>query len=1017
MKPITLKMTAFGSYCGTAEVDFTKLYDNGIFLITGKTGGGKTTILDAMCVALYGKATGSERAKEWRQLRCNNAPSSVDTELEYIFSIGGTQYKLYRRWHLPNSKKGEPQLKEAESACYLRPDGEDEWELIASGSAKVVGEAAEEILKLTQTQFVKVIMLPQGEFRELLTASSDEKEAIFQKLFDTGRWERLTARISEEYRAVEKQCSEHTSRKEIALKSAECANADELQAKTAQTKGALTELQTQAEANTLQAAQTAAALKAAEDTAALFAELNIQRAALDKLTAQSDKFGAIESKLRQSRQLRGVLPQFNLQKAAKAQELKCVQTLTAAEQSAQCAAAALEKAKQDCQQLPALEEKRRQLLSAASSLNELAESRAPYAAAVQKLQSVETALKAEEARLAQLLQTKTDAEGRIAKGSEYVEQCHAASRALAEATEFFHQTEQLFHVASEWEEKNAQLTLLTQKREQSEKNISHLEQELASRQAIARAVEQAILNDTAYSLAVNLAEGAPCPVCGSVHHPTPAQPSDSTPTAAELEQCRQRADQCAQKLETARATHFSLNTEYDVLRQSAEQLQQKAGGGFEKTSSQLKTELDAAEQRVKQLRALSAKTESAQKRLSELNDQLAANVRDIESANTNINNCNIQITAAKQTIDSLTERLQARGIGNFEELDKALSQVKRDMAAIDRQINALNDAHAAASSNDSRTHATLTAAQGNLEAARLDLAARQTEFRARCAELGIAEDTDIEGGVLGEKIEAEYERELSAYRQQLAFAQRRISELSASLNGKEPPLLDELRAANAAAIEAGQEIARQSGQLTSRLQFLEDTAAAVSREQAALAGLEQRYDTARRMNQLLSGQNEARTPIHQYVIGIKMDEVIMSANLYMTRLTKGQYAMKRKESTGGRAKHQGLDIEIIDSSAGRVRSVSTLSGGELFLASLSLAFGLSDVVQSFAGGIHLDSLFIDEGFGSLDSETLDTAMDAITQVRENKLLGIISHVSELKERIPCGIEVIKTNDGSVLKIR
>lgn len=1017
MKPIYLKMTAFGSYCGAAEVDFTRLYDNGIFLITGKTGGGKTTILDAICVALYGKATGSERAKEWRQLRCSNAPSSVDTELEYIFSVGDTQYKFYRRWHLPNSKKGEPQLKEAESACYLCPNGSEDWEIVASGSAKAVNDAAEDILKLTQTQFVKVIMLPQGEFRELLTASSDEKEAIFQKLFDTGRWERITARISEEYRAVEKQCGEHTNRKEIALKSAECANMDELQAKTAQTKAALTELQSQAEANTLQAAQTAAALKAAEDTAALFAERNTQRAALDKLTAQSDKFGQIESKLRQSRQLRGVLPQFNLSKAARAQEVKCMQALTAAEQSEKTAAAALEKAKQDCRQLPALEEQRRDLLAAASGLSELAESRVPYAAAVQKRQSGEASLKAEEDRLSRLFQAKADAEGRIAKGSEYLEQCHAAGRALAEATEIFHQTEHLFQLTAEFEDKSAKLTSLLKDIESSQNNIKRLEQELASRQTITRTAEQAILNDRAYSLAVNLSEGTPCPVCGSLHHPIPAQPSAATPTAAELEQYRQSADQCAKELEAARTVHSSLNTEYDVLRQATEQLKQRAGGSFDKPSAALKAASDAAKERVANLRALSGKTESAQKRLNALNDQLAANTHDIESANININNCKIQITAARQTIDSLTERLRARGIESFETLDKKLVQVKRDIAAADNHINKLNEAHAAASSRYSSARATLTAAQDSLEAARLDLDARQAEFRARCAALDIAEDADIEGGVLSEKTEAAYEQELSAYQQQLAFAQRRIAELSASLDGKELPPLDELRAANAAAIEEGQEIARQSGHLTSQLQFLEDTAAAVAREQTALAGLEQRYDTARRMNQLLSGQNEARTPIHQYVIGIKMDEVIMSANLYMTRLTKGQYAMKRKETIGGRAKHQGLDIEIIDSSAGRVRSVSTLSGGELFLASLSLAFGLSDVVQSFAGGIHLDSLFIDEGFGSLDSETLDTAMDAITQVRENKLLGIISHVSELKERIPCGIEVIKTNDGSTLKMR
>lgn len=1017
MKPIYLKMTAFGSYCSTAEVDFTRLYDNGIFLITGKTGGGKTTILDAMCAALYGKATGSERAKEWRQLRCSNAPSSVDTELEYLFSIGRTQYKFCRRWHLPNSKKGEPQLKEAESACYLRPDGSEEWEIVASGSSKAVCDAAEEILKLTQTQFVKVIMLPQGEFRELLTASSDEKEAIFQKLFDTGRWEQLTERISEEYRQIEKQCSEHADRRELALKSAECATAEELRDKIELTRTALKELQARAEQNARQAAQSAAALKAAEDTAALFHELNSRRAALEQLTAQSAQLDETESRLLQSRRLRGVLPQFNLSKAAQAQEVKCRQALAAAAQSERDAAAEWDKAKKDSEQLPALEEQKGQLLSIASSLNELAESRVSYASAAQKLQACEVSLKAEEQRLTQLIKDKADAESRIAKGSDYLEQCHAAGRALTEAAETVHQAEQLFHITAEWEEKSDRLTAIAANMEKSKADIQTREQELTSRLAIAHAVEQSLLNDKAYSLAVHLAEGAPCPVCGSIHHPNPAQPSHTTPTAAELDKCKKDADQCAKDLEAARTAYSSLATEYDVLRQSAEQLRQKAGGRFDKSSAELHTELDTAKQRVNTLRALSAKTESAQKRLNELHDQLAANTHDIESANANLNQLKIQITAARQTIDSLTERLKTRGIESFEALDIRLGQIKRDIAAADGQIKRLNEAHAAAASRYSSAQATLTAAESHWEAARLDLTARQEEFRARCAELGIAEDTDIEGGVLAEKAEAECEQVLAAHKQQLDFAQRRIAELSARLDGKELPPLDELRAANAAAIETGQEIARQSGQLTSGLKFLEDTAAAAAREQAALAELEPRYRTAHRMNRLLSGQNEARTPIHQYVIGIKMDEVIMSANLYMTKLTKGQYAMKRKDSIGGRAKHQGLDIEIIDSSAGRVRAVSTLSGGELFLASLSLAFGLSDVVQSFAGGIHLDSLFIDEGFGSLDSETLDTAMDAITQVRENKLLGIISHVSELKERIPCGIEVIKTHDGSSLRIR
>ena len=187
MKPIYLKMTAFASYSGTAEVDFTQLYENGIFLITGKTGGGKTTILDAICTALYGKATGSVRGDDWRQFRSINAPDTRDTEIEYIFSVGDTKYRFYRRWHMPNSKKDDRKLDDRENACFRQTSGSENWEIIATGNAKAVKQAAESIIKLTHEQFVKLIMLPQGEFRELLISNDEKKTDIFKKLFDTVR--------------------------------------------------------------------------------------------------------------------------------------------------------------------------------------------------------------------------------------------------------------------------------------------------------------------------------------------------------------------------------------------------------------------------------------------------------------------------------------------------------------------------------------------------------------------------------------------------------------------------------------------------------------------------------------------------------------------------------------------------------------------------------------------------------------------------------------------------------------
>ena len=214
----------------------------------------------------------------------------------------------------------------------------------------------------------------------------------------------------------------------------------------------------------------------------------------------------------------------------------------------------------------------------------------------------------------------------------------------------------------------------------------------------------------------------------------------------------------------------------------------------------------------------------------------------------------------------------------------------------------------------------------------------------------------------------------------------------------------------------GQRISGEKGEQSSLLEGLKQHRETIRRADAELQALEKRFAVAQDMHLLLSNKNISKMSIDRYVIGIKMDEIILHANAYLGRLSRGQYAMKRIES-GTNKINQSLSIEIIDGSTGGVRPVSTLSGGEMFLASLALAFGLSETVQSFAGGIHLDSLFIDEGFGSLDRETLDTAMDAIARVREDRLLGIISHISELQERVPFGIEVIKDRDGSSLRLK
>lgn len=1016
MKPIYLKMTAFGSYCGSVEVDFTKLYDSGIFLITGKTGGGKTTILDAICMALYGKATGTERAKEWRQMRCNNAPNNVDTEIEYIFNIDDTKYKFYRRWHVPNTKNGEFRVDDSENACYICRKSDEDWTLIATNRG-AVNNAAEDILKLTQTQFVKVIVLPQGEFRELLTASSDEKEDIFKKLFDTWRWEEITSRASDEFRRLADEFKSHNDHRNMAMKSADCETVDELKEKILQYEKQLDKLKGQAEENLKKSEQTAAALKAAEDVAVLFKALEEQRISLEKLNTYTEKYAEIEQKLTYSRKLRGVLPQFNLMRAAQISVEKAEKALNLAKVNEKSALDKLLAAQEMANEIPILEKKRREILSALANFVTLAESKSKYSRASSELSNAIAELKRAELQLGRLRASKERLEQQISTGNSYLEKCYAASDRLISVKEKETELLDLFKGISDYESKVRQHAELIKILVDIQGRISVEEKNFNSLTAIANAVEKAICCDKAYSLTAGLLEGAPCPVCGSIHHPSIAKPSENTPSADELEKCRNDAENSRQRMENLRADYSAKQAELDVLEKNMEELRKRYVEKNDKSSIELKAELDSVSSSAAELQKLSGQTSLAKERIKQRNDELVRNVNEIEAANKYISDLRVKISSAEQSVNTIINSLKEKEIDDFDQLDNEIKKYKSEQTRIESTISSVNTALTNAATAHSSAEASARAASENLCNAESELASSRTEYSTKCSEIGIAENTDVAGGVLSDKIEVEYEQKITSYKQQINFAKKRIEELTVQLDGKSMPDVEALRNANSAAITEGQEIARQSGNISTQMNNLIEISETIIREDEFLEKLSKDYETARRLNQLFSGINESRTPIHQYVIGIKMDEVIMSANLYLYKLTRGQYSMKRKESVGGRAKHQGLDIEILDSSAGRVRAVSTLSGGELFLASLSLAFGLSDVVQSFAGGIHLDSLFIDEGFGSLDSETLDTAMDAITQVRENKLLGIISHVSELKERIPYGIEVIKTPDGSSLKMR
>lgn len=899
MKPISVTMQAFGSYLKQTTVDFRALGDNPIFLITGATGGGKTTILDAMCFALYCKATGGRRS--WGSMRCAAAPKGAETMVDFVFQLAGTTYR-FTRSQSQYTARGTGALKTKEThACYRMEGGE--WELLLSGAESRVREKAEEILGLTCEQFSQVIVLPQGDFLKLLLSSSRDKAQMFQTLFATGRWERAARNLKEMAAALGKQAGELEAAKRSILEREGVETLPLLEEKEAALREQLVQAKAAQEAAEKAFQNENAALRAAEALSERFAALEQQQAQRKTLEQKQEEMEANRRRLAEARRAAGVYPYFTAHQAAQKELLTKRQAHAAAQQKrteaeARCKAAQaqLPLAERYRSQLPELakeEERLRNLREHALKWQELRRERTEHAK-----------------RMALLEKQRAEAQARL----------ETADRQLADGNVYI---------------------------ENAQKQISMLPRLLEQ-------VQLLMDQDAAAALAVHLEEGEPCPVCGAVHHPHPAQPSKRLQEAQDaLKRARKAADM-----------------------------------------------LESAQKRLQQRRE---QREQAREDLSQSNERIAS-LRSEQQA---------QASAEREVLDKLGELRELPAID--QRLTEVRSQAKKNTDAVgkieERANAAQRDAATANAVCDS-------AAQAHREAQAAESAAAQ-RLQQALEESGFEQQVDYASLLLSPERMESLEHTIQAYDAAIASADQQISRLQRELSGKEQPDLNAQQKRQAQAQEAAAQAAQAVGKLEQTALAAKESLGRLRKLEEKGKKLEEEYGRTNRLAALLSGKNACKVPLHQFVLGVMLDDILSSANQFFATLSSGRYSLSRVVgATSGNALG-GLDLEVIDAYTGGARAVETLSGGELFLASLSLAFGLSDVVQSYSGGVHLDSLFIDEGFGSLDQETLDTAMKALAQLQHmGRAIGIISHVSELKNRIAAQIIVGKDRDGgSTVRIR
>ncbi len=1017
MKPISITMQGFGSYIQSTTIDFSSLGENPIFLITGATGGGKTTILDAMCFALYCKATGGRRS--WSSMRSTAADDSLSTAVDFSFQLGNEIYRFFRSQSIYYVRgSGRRDIRE-EHSCYRLTDGfptekNAQWELLISGSETKVRDYAQQLLGLTCEQFSQVIVLPQGNFLKLLRANSKDKADILETLFATQMWSQITDKMKQHANTLSKEVGELYATKTALLEREEVETMEALEEKCAQNHSALCASQTELKQLQKTVKDKLEQLNQAKE----LQQKMMQKQALEQTQNHlQDLAPDIETKkklLSSAKQIEQVYPYWQNYQAAKkssAEKRTACQTAQEAYQQAQLNQKQLEDQQEN------ILKKKEQIVQLEQMLPKLERS-------VQAFKRIDT-LNIEQKEIQETIRKKeqeqsqtesqvTQIEERIQKGTLYLQSIEKEYQQLPQYKEQLHTLQTYQQQYLTWSQIKTDHEKAQQVFDSALAIKQKKEQIIAQKQEKVSHIQTAVLEQTALVMAQELQENRPCPVCGSLLHPAPATQNRSEQTddaqlstlRAELEQLQTDYQAYLQTYSHAQAV---LDEKTKQLADSAEVCRQ-----IPTDYDRLQTQLTEQTELIAQSEGLIATREKSEERLQKLRDEQTRLKEAYEQKKDEIVVQQQQLAAIEASIKELKGSIQLpSGITNAEKewnkSQQALKQLKEETAIWDSKWMEASSQMAAQQSNLEHAISAQTEAV-ETEAKSKQVFTNQLETVKNILHIDI--DSDLEPLRFSAQKMQELERVIQDYTTQVQTTLQQLQQLSEQLKGQAEPNVSSLETEYMQLQQQHDALSLKVGAQTQQLEHSQKALRQLQEITSNSKEAEAQYEQASRLHQLLSGGNSKKIPLQQFILGIMLDDILAYANEFFSLLSRGRYSLRRLEgSAGGNAK-SGLDLEVLDGFTGAPRSIETLSGGEQFLASLSLAFGLSDVVQSYSGSVRLDSIFIDEGFGSLDQDTLDTAMKALSQIQKmGRTVGIISHVSELKNRIATQIQVHPSKNG------
>lgn len=1002
MMPISLTLSAFGPYPDTITIDFESFQEDGLFLITGPTGSGKTMIFDAMIFALYGKTSGQIRQTD--SLRCDHALNEIPTFVEFSFSLHQQNYTIKRnpKYYLEGKK-----TPKQPSALLILPDGK-----MVEG-IKEVNQKMISLLGVDDQQFKQICMIAQGEFTKLIMASSDEREKVLRELFHSETYQKLEEKLKVHLKTYqdkydlllnkrkdlmqELQVEDHQEylSKQTKLIASQQKEYDDLKKDLDQKKQQLQlyRLQNQRLIQLKDLKQQFQDLKKQEND---YQELNKTVDTLKK--AQETNYLYI-SYIKQQKKLQTL-------KLNQEDFLKQLKKLEKDYQEKKVQADFLDYKQQTKEKLQNQIQETKQLI------NQIYQYQNDY----QNLQTLKQQYRMLDEEHKLFLKKKEKFENGLQRDQERIQseqQVQSKYELIKQQYVRLNEQKVKVHQLSDYYD---QILKLNENKSDLQEEYTVVEKQVDHEKMQYNQMEKLYFRKQAGIFALQLKEDQPCPICGSLHHPHPAQIEKEGITKEKLDQQAKKVKQQEHRLQDILQKILLSNQKKEMLVKQTKQLSSELNIQEEISKEIFIKELDHLSKDEKRMKKEYLELQDELKYIQKLKKSVALSLKDMSTYESkelkqaqSLENIQVQIHQLSGKLDDSLRQYEIGEVNkNYQQVQKEYRQLSLEIETIQQDYEKVKNKYLEIKTKISSLNQQIIQEQeiydelDNKYHTALDAFINEEEF--------LNLKTQINQISILEKKYQDYLISLKSLNEQIISLENEVKD---STYVDLSSLSETIKEVNQQLREKNDDLEKLKIDYSLKEKMIKD----IQKINQQLEKDEDTYQIYLDLYNLASGKNNARVSIERYVLATYFENMLIYANVIMKQLSQGRYQLLRKDDAGKGRSQQGLELDVFDQESGNIRSIKTLSGGESFKAALSLALGLSRMVQDYAGGIELNTLFIDEGFGSLDSQSLDQAMNCLMELHhENKLIGIISHVSDLKDRIERQLVVERKQKQSVIQM-